>query len=89
MEAIFNAIDKTLKCKGDRCEAVRGTGHSVECEQKHSSEHVNSKPVAESPPSCFVRAEHAGRVFDNCRFFRTCKNVKPICTNHPVLRKKI
>jgi hypothetical protein len=37
-----------------------------------------------NPPDCFSRAEHEGRVFDNCRYIHVCKDVKLICGNHPI-----
>jgi len=74
------AADKFARCKGENCRAVCGVGHSDECKIEHDSRHVN---VVDEVPSCFDRAEHAGRVFDNCRFFRECKDRKDICVNNP------
>ncbi len=35
-------------------------------------------------PNCFDRADYRGRVFDNCRYFQTCKQCKPICIDNPL-----
>ena len=68
-------------CKGANCEAINGVGHSEECLQEHTN------CVSKKPPSCFDRAESAGRVFDNCRFINTCISVEPICGNYPINTK--
>ena len=60
-------IDSKLnRCKGEKCKAIGGIGHSDECEREHSSvvDRTHTKPL---PPKCFDRAESGGRVFDNCR----------------------
>ena len=67
-------------CKGKNCEAINGVSHSYECKLEHDK-CVDTK---KKPPSCFDRAEHAGRVFDNCRFYQECKDSKRICGNYPV-----
>ena len=46
-----------------------------------STKRRNEKVIV---PDCFDRAEQSGRVFDNCRFYNDCKNVKPICCDNPV-----
>jgi hypothetical protein len=69
----------TMKCKGKNCSADGNNNHSDECQKEHESQHM-----AETPPSCFDRAEYNGRVFDNCRFFQVCKQVKPICVDCPL-----
>lgn len=35
-------------------------------------------------PDCFERAQHQGRYFDNCVYFKECKKRKPICMNSPM-----
>ena len=82
VETFSNATDKFKTCKGKNCNARNGVGHSEECEKEHS-DCVNKIPVKEIPPSCFDRAESAGRVFDNCRYIHACKDVKSICGNYP------
>jgi hypothetical protein len=67
-----------MKCKGKNCNAEGDNNHSDECLKEHESQHVE-----ESPPPCFDRAEHNGRVFDNCRFYSDYKHVKPICVDYP------
>ena len=61
------------KCKGKNCMAIDGNNHSQECMQAH--EDIYSKPT------CFERAidNRNGGKFDNCKFYRDCKSVKPIC----------
>ncbi len=79
IETFGKAADKFKKCKGKNCEAIGGVGHSMECEKEHDDTVNHAKP-----PSCFDRAEHGGRLFDNCRFFQVCKDVQPICCNYPI-----
>lgn len=82
IETFSNSIDKFKFCKGKSCHAKNGIGHSDECEKEHS-DCVNEIPITQLPPSCFDRAEMAGRVFDNCRYINDCNNVEPICGNYP------
>lgn len=70
------SFERQVECNGENCKAIDGLGHSQECQTKHGL-HVDKAP------SCFKRAEHNGRVFDNCMYFEQCKNVKPICINNP------
>ncbi len=66
-------------CKGENCKAVKGKGHSDECIKQHEKAH--------GVPDCFDRAESGGRLFDNCLFFKDCKQAKPICANNTVTQK--
>lgn len=73
------------RCKGANCEALDGISHSNECEREHDEQFSEENGGAHlTVPSCFDRAEHQGRVFDNCRYFQTCKQRKPICVNNPL-----
>lgn len=63
-------------CKGVNCKAVNGKGHSDECIKEHDR--------AYGIHDCFDRAESNGRLFDNCRFYNDCKQVKPACINNPI-----
>lgn len=67
-----------IECKGEHCNAVDGVGHSPACHRQHTA-------LTTKVPICFDRAEHGGRVFDNCRFINSCNGVKPICGNNPPL----
>lgn len=66
-------------CKGEKCKAIEGVGHSSECIKNHNAIYDAINGV----PKCFDRAEHNGRLFDNCRYIHECKHRKAICVNNP------
>jgi hypothetical protein len=70
-------------CKGEQCSDWDHVNHSPECIAEHERAYKGVAIV----PDCFDRAERLGRVFDNCRFYNDCKNVKPICCDNPVKDK--
>jgi hypothetical protein len=69
-------------CNGENCVNFGDFNHSPECEAEH--ERAYSK--IEAAPNCFDRAGDSrnGGGFDNCRFYNSCKQVKPICMDNPI-----
>ena len=69
-------------CKGEQCADWDDYNHSPECKAGHERAYEGIVP------KCFDRAEHLGRVFDNCVFYNDCNRVKPICMNNPPVRSR-